>query len=102
MSSEEAVMKHAPASLPDAPYGGVSAGIDWASEDHAVCIVDGAGQVVSQFCASTRPIDCRTWCNAWPWRAWLRRRSSAATAGSRSAGGRGVTVVVITPRQVRN
>ena len=42
-------MKYAPASLPDAPAGGVSAGIDWASEDHAVCVVDAAGEVVTRF-----------------------------------------------------
>jgi hypothetical protein len=34
----------------------VTAGIDWASEDHAVCIVDSAGQVAGRFTmAALRP-----------------------------------------------
>ena len=31
--------------LPEVPPGGVCAGIDWASADHAVCVVDLAGRV---------------------------------------------------------
>jgi transposase len=42
-------MKYAPVSWPDVPPGGVSAGIDWASADHAVCVVDAAGQVAVRF-----------------------------------------------------
>src|SRR5215471_9272595 len=49
LSSEEAVMKYALASRTDTPADGVIAGIDWASADHAVCIVDAAGEVVSRF-----------------------------------------------------
>src|SRR5215467_8632247 len=49
LSSEEAVMKYARVPRPDAPPGGLSAGIDWASADHAVCVVDAAGRVVSRF-----------------------------------------------------
>src|SRR6476620_4990721 len=45
-SSEEAVMKYAPVSWPGAPPGGLTAGIDWASPDHAVCVVGAAGEVV--------------------------------------------------------
>src|SRR5215472_8240384 len=49
LSSEEAVMKYARVPRPDTPADGVTAGIDWASSDHAVCIVDAAGEVVSRF-----------------------------------------------------
>ena len=42
-------MKYARVPRPDTPPGGVTAGIDWASADHAVCIVDAAGAVVSRF-----------------------------------------------------
>jgi hypothetical protein len=31
----------------EAPPGALSAGIDWASADHAVCVVDAFGEVVS-------------------------------------------------------
>jgi hypothetical protein len=47
-------MKYPPARLPAEPPCGVTAGIDWASEDHAVCIVDGAGQAVSRFTVEHR------------------------------------------------
>jgi len=36
-------------SLPATPPGGVTAGLDWATEDHAVAIVDSGGQVVQRF-----------------------------------------------------
>ena len=36
-------MKYAPVSRPGAPSGGVTAGIDWASSDHAVCVVGAFG-----------------------------------------------------------
>ena len=42
-------MKYARVPRPDAPPGALSAGIDWASADHAVCIVDATGAVVSRF-----------------------------------------------------
>jgi transposase len=42
-------MKYARVPWPDTPPGALSAGIDWASADHAVCIVDAAGAVVSRF-----------------------------------------------------
>ena len=42
-------MKYAHGSRPGVPPGGLSAGIDWASADHAACIVDATGAVVSRF-----------------------------------------------------
>ena len=38
--------------LPEVPPGGVCAGIDWASADHAVCVVDMAGRVRDRFTAA--------------------------------------------------
>src|SRR5215471_10012796 len=49
LSSEEAVMKYARVRRPGTPPGGLSAGIDWASADHAVCIADAAGAVAGRF-----------------------------------------------------
>ena len=37
--------------LPEVPPGGVCAGIDWASADHAVCVADLAGRVRDRFTA---------------------------------------------------
>jgi transposase len=103
MSSEEAVMKYALASLPDTPPGGVTAGIDWASEDHAVCILDGAGQVVSRFCAGHSAAGLRDLVQR------LAKAGVGEVAIERGDGPvvdtllrAGVTVVVITPRQVKN
>jgi hypothetical protein len=43
-------MQYAPTpDLPASPPGGVTAGIDWATDDHAVAIVDTAGRVVQRF-----------------------------------------------------
>jgi hypothetical protein len=42
-------MQYAPARLPGMPPGGLTAAIDWASADHAVCVVGAAGEVVSRF-----------------------------------------------------
>jgi transposase len=38
-----------PGTLPATPPGGLTAGVDWAKDDHAVAIVDGAGTVVDRF-----------------------------------------------------
>ena len=37
--------------LPEVPPGGVCAGIDWASADHAVCVAVLAGRVTDRFTA---------------------------------------------------
>ena len=41
-----------PLVLPDVPVGGVCAGIDWATADHVVCVVDMAGRVTDRFSAA--------------------------------------------------
>ena len=41
-------MKSASSSLPDQPVNGVTAGLDWACEDHAVAVVDDRGQEIAR------------------------------------------------------
>lgn len=38
-----------PSVLPDSPPGGVTAGMDWATVDHAVAVVDARGAVIDRF-----------------------------------------------------
>jgi transposase len=96
-------MKYALASLPDAPAGGVSAGIDWASEDPAVCVVDAAGEVVTRFAVEHAAAGLRDLVQR------LARAGVGEVAIERGGGpvagglpGAGMTVVVITPGQVKN
>jgi len=42
-------MKSAPTALPDTPPNGLTCGIDWARDDHAVSVVDAAGRQVQRF-----------------------------------------------------
>lgn len=49
-------MKHAPnppsaTSLTAQPHNGLTAGLDWAKDDHVVCVVDSTGQVTARFTA---------------------------------------------------
>jgi len=44
-------MEYPPDTLPAVPPGEVTCGIDWASDDHAVCVADMAGKVVQRFIA---------------------------------------------------
>ena len=89
--------------LPEVPPGGVCAGIDWASADHAVCVVDMAGQVADRFAAAhDRPGIAALI-------ARLRRGGAAEVAIERGDGvlvdallAAGLTVVVIGSRQVKN
>src|SRR5215469_3401394 len=96
-------MKYARVPRPQAPPGGLSAGIDWASADHAVCVVDAGGAVVSRFTAAHTAEGLRMLV------ARLARAGACEVAIERGDGpvveallGAGVTVVVITPRQVKN
>src|SRR6266567_3190443 len=103
-SSEEAVMQYARIQvLPDIPPGGVCAGIDWASKDHVACVVDMAGRVTDRFSAAHDKAGIAGMI------ARLRRSGAAEVAIERSDGvlvgallAAGLTVVVITSRQVRN
>ena len=96
-------MKYAPVSRPGPHPGGVTAGIDWASADHAVCVVDGAGEVVSRFSVEHSAEGLRALVSR------LARAGACEVAIERGDGpvvdallAAGVTVVVITPRQIKN
>jgi transposase len=96
-------MKSAPPALPETPPNGLTGGIDWAREDHAVAIVDTAGRPVERFTvehtdAGLTGLICR-----------LTRRGVAEVAIERPDGpvvdtllNAGLTVVVISPNQLKN
>ena len=89
--------------LPEVPPGGVCAGIDWASADHAVCVVDLAGRVRDRFTAVHDRAGIAGLI------ARLRGSGAAEVAIERGGGvlvdallAAGLTVVVIGSRQVKN
>jgi transposase len=96
-------MKYARTGLPATPPGGVTAGIDWASADHAVCIADAAGAAVARFTVEHTAAGLADLVRR------LRKAGAGEAAIERGDGpvvdallDAGVTVVVITPNQVKN
>jgi transposase len=96
-------MEYAPVRLPDTPPGGVTAGIDGASAGHAVCVVGAAGVVMARFAVQHTAAGFAALVRG------LARAGVGEAAIERSDGPRvdallaaGVTVVVITPRQIKN
>jgi len=96
-------MEYARLSLPAAPPGGVTAGIDWASADHAVCVVDAAGKVMARFVVEHTAAGLAELIRR------LRAAGACEAAIERGDGpvvdallDAGVTVVVISPGQVKN
>jgi transposase len=89
--------------LPPTPPGGVTAGIDWATADHVACVVDEAGKVRGRFSAAHDRAGIRRLISG------LRAAGAAEVAIERGDGvlvdallAAGLTVVVITSRQVKN
>ncbi|HEX6519404.1 MAG TPA: IS110 family transposase [Streptosporangiaceae bacterium] len=89
--------------LPDIPPGGVCAGIDWGSADHAVCVVDMAGRVIERFTAAHDKAGLTALTGR------LRKDGAGEAAVERSDGvlvdallAAGLTVVVITSRQMHH
>ena len=89
--------------LPETPPGGLTAGIDWASADHVVCVVDVAGQVRARFSVAHDKAGIGKLITR------LRAAEVSEIAIERSDGvlvdallDAGLTVVVITSRQVKN
>ena len=89
--------------LPDVPAGGVCAGVDWAAADHVACVVDMAGRVSDRFSAAHDKAGLGALITR------LRRAGVSEVAIERGDGplvdallAAGLTVVVITSRQVRN
>jgi transposase len=89
--------------LPPIPPGGVTAGIDWATADHVACIVDEAGKICRRISAAHDRAGIRKLVSG------LRAAGAAEVAIERGDGilvdallAAGLTVVVITSRQVKN
>ena len=89
--------------LPPTPPGGVTASIDWATADHVACVVDQAGQVRDRISVAHDRAGIRRLISG------LRAAGAAEVAIERGEGilvdallAAGLTVVVITSRQVKN
>ena len=89
--------------LPEFPPGDVTAGIDWARDDHAVSIVDGRGREIARCVVEHTAEGLRNLT------AFLRRHGATEASIERPDGpvvdallGGGITVVVISPNQVKN
>jgi transposase len=89
--------------LPGVPAGGVTAGIGWARDDHAVSAVDARGQEIRRCTVGHSAAGLRELV------AVLARAGAGEAAIERPDGpvidallGAGVTVVVISPNQVKN
>jgi transposase len=92
-----------PPVLPPTPPNAVTAGIDWAKDDHAVSVVDGAGRETHRFGVEHTDAGLSELLRR------LARIGVAEVAIERSDGpvveallGAGLTVVVIAPSQLKN
>ncbi|ATY10051.1 IS110 family transposase [Amycolatopsis sp. AA4] len=96
-------MKSAPSTLPEEPPNSVTSGIDWARDDHAVAVVDGRGRLVARETVEHSNTGLRTLLGL------LAEHGAAEVAIERPDGPAidalleaGLTVVVISPNQVKN
>jgi transposase len=96
-------LKSARVTLPEEPPGGVTGGIDWASEDHAVSVTDARGRETGRHTVEHSAAGLRELINV------LTRAGVRETAIERPDGpvvdallDAGITVVVISPNQVKN
>ncbi|MGV1080949.1 MAG: IS110 family transposase, partial [Candidatus Nanopelagicales bacterium] len=92
-----------PIGLPESPVNDVTAGIDWARDDHAACIVDGRGRKVAATMVEHTTAGLREMI------AFLGRHGVGEVAIERPDGpvvdtllAAGLVVVVISPNQVKN
>ena len=96
-------MKYAPEALPAVPPGGVTCGIDWANDDHAVCVVDAAGNAVQRFTVAHTGEGLagmvRRLRKAGVGEAAIERPDGKVVDALLEAG---LTVVVISPNQLKN
>lgn len=91
------------ATLPEDPPGGVTAGLDWARDDHAIAIVDQRGREIVRHTVAHTATGLRDLVEV------LRRAGAGEVAIERPDGPvvdtlleAGITVVVISPNQVKN
>jgi transposase len=96
-------LKSARNTLPEEPPGGVTCGIDWARDDHAVSIVNARGREIRRCSAEHSAAGLRELL------AVLARNGAREAAIERPDGPvvdallqAGITVVVISPNQVKN
>ena len=96
-------MQSARNALPGEPRGGVTAGIDWARDDHAISVVDARGREISRCTVEHSAAGLRELADV------LARAGAGEAAIERPDGpvidalpGAGLTVVVISPNQVKN
>lgn len=96
-------MQSARVTLPEEPAGGVTAGIDWARDDHAVSVVDARGREISRHTITHSAAGLRELTSV------LARAGAAEAAIERPDGpvidallSAGITVVVISPNQIKN
>ncbi len=97
-------MQYAPTTvLPATPPGRVTAGIDWASTDHAVCVVDARGAVVCRFTVEHTAAGLtellRRLAKAGAREVAIERGDGPVVDAVLNAG---LTVVVISPNQLKN
>jgi transposase len=96
-------MQYAPPVLPVKPANGLTCGIDWARDDHAIAIVDEQGRQVHRSTVEHNAAGLRELV------ALLARTGATEVAIERPDGpvvdallAAGITVVVISPNQVKN
>jgi transposase len=96
-------LQSARVTLPEEPAGGVTAGIDWARDDHAVSVVDARGREISRHTITHSAAGLRELTSV------LARAGAAEAAIERPDGpvidallSAGITVVVISPNQIKN
>jgi transposase len=96
-------LQSARTTLPEEPAGGVTAGIDWARDDHAVSVVNARGREISRCTVEHSAAGLRELVSV------LARAGAGEAAIERPDGpvidallSVGITVVVISPNQVKN
>src|SRR5215207_8397486 len=96
-------MESAPNTLPAQPANELTCGIDWARDDHAVCVVDAAGRQLHRWTAEHNASGLAGLVRR------LNRLGVAEVAIERPDGPvvdalleAGITVVVVSPNQVKN
>ncbi|MGH3493463.1 MAG: IS110 family transposase [Sciscionella sp.] len=96
-------MKSASNTLPEEPVNNVTGGIDWARDDHAACVVDGRGRELARTLVEHSAAGLHDLIT------FLRRHGVGEVAIERPDGPvidtlleAGITVVVISPNQVKN
>ena len=96
-------MKSARNTLPTEPVNGVTCGIDWARDDHAVSIVDARGREITRSTIEHNAAGLRDLLAVLDRAGVARGRHRTPRRAGRRHPARGrVTVVVISPNQVKN